>query len=83
MILDLRQDEDALLKGMKQKWRYNVRLAARKGVSVRRGGPNDLELLYRMYAETALRDGFVIRTRDYYTQAWNSFTERSQIARRA
>ena len=76
LILDLRQDEDALLGGMKQKWRYNVRLAARKGVSVRRGGLNDLELLYRMYAETALRDGFVIRTRDYYMQAWQSFTER-------
>jgi len=76
LMLDLRQDEDALLKGMKQKWRYNVRLAARKGVSVRRGGLDDLKLLYRMYAETALRDGFVIRTRDYYTQAWKSFTER-------
>ena len=76
LMLDLRQDEDALLKGMKQKWRYNVRLAVRKGVNVRRGGLDDLELLYRMYAETALRDGFVIRTRDYYMQAWKSFTER-------
>lgn len=76
LILDLRQDEDALLKGMKQKWRYNVRLAVRKGVNVRRGGLDDLELLYRMYAETAMRDGFVIRTRDYYMQAWKSFAER-------
>ena len=76
LILDLRQDEEVLLKGMKQKWRYNVRLAERKGVTVRRGGVEDLELLYRMYAETALRDGFVIRTRDYYMQAWQSFTER-------
>jgi lipid II:glycine glycyltransferase (peptidoglycan interpeptide bridge formation enzyme) len=76
LILDLRQDEEALLKGMKQKWRYNMRLAARKGVVVRRGGLEDLDLLYRMYAETALRDGFVIRTRNYYMQAWKSFAER-------
>ncbi len=76
LVLDLRQDEEALLQGMKQKWRYNVRLASRKGVVVRRGGLDDLDLLYRMYAETALRDGFVIRTRDYYMQAWKSFTER-------
>ena len=76
LVLDLRQDEEALLRGMKQKWRYNVRLASRKGVRVRRGTLDDLDLLYRMYAETALRDGFVIRTRDYYMQAWGTFTER-------
>ena len=76
LILDLLQDEDALLQGMKPKWRYNVRLASRKGVAVRRGGPDDLDLLYGMYAETARRDGFVIRSRDYYMQAWGTFTER-------
>ncbi len=76
LLLDLREDEEALLQGMKQKWRYNVRLASRKGVVVRRGTMDDLDLLYRMYAETARRDGFVIRTRDYYMQAWGAFTER-------
>ena len=73
LVLDLRQDEEALLKGMKQKWRYNIRLAKRKGVLVRRGGLEDLELLYDMYAQTASRDGFVIRTRKYYLQAWSLF----------
>ncbi len=76
LILDLLQDEEALLKGMKQKWRYNVRLASRKGVHVRRGGVEDLDLLYRMYVDTSRRDGFVIRSRDYYMQAWGSFAER-------
>lgn len=77
LVLDLRLEEEALLANMKQKWRYNVRLAGRKGVRVRRGGLEDLDLLYRMYAETARRDGFVIRTRQYYHQAWRSFTEQS------
>ncbi|MCH8338357.1 MAG: peptidoglycan bridge formation glycyltransferase FemA/FemB family protein [Chloroflexi bacterium] len=76
LLLDLLQDEEALLQGMKQKWRYNVRLATRKGVHVRRGGVEDLDLLYRMYVHTSLRDGFVIRSRDYYMQAWGTFTER-------
>ena len=75
LLLDLRQDEESLLSGMKQKWRYNVRLAVRKGVTVRRGSHDDLALLYRMYAETSRRDGFVIRTRDYYLRAWGMFTE--------
>jgi len=71
--LDLRRSEDELLAGMKQKTRYNIRLAERRGVSVRRGGLDDLDLLYRMYAETAVRDGFAIRSADYYRDAWGTF----------
>jgi lipid II:glycine glycyltransferase (peptidoglycan interpeptide bridge formation enzyme) len=73
VTLDLRPSEEALLAGMKQKTRYNVRLAERKGVQVRLGGAADLDLLYRMYAETSLRDGFTIRGSDYYRDAWGRF----------
>jgi lipid II:glycine glycyltransferase (peptidoglycan interpeptide bridge formation enzyme) len=58
---------------MKQKTRYNIRLAARKGVAVRVGTVADLDLLYRMYAETSVRDGFVIRLPRYYSDAWGAF----------
>lgn len=34
VILDLLLSEDELLAGMKPKWRYNLKLAAKKGVSV-------------------------------------------------
>ena len=71
--LDLRLSEDELLANMKQKTRYNVRLAGRRGVSVRFGGMDDLALLYQMYAETSLRDGFVIRNQAYYEDTWRSF----------
>jgi peptidoglycan pentaglycine glycine transferase (the first glycine) len=37
VLLDLRPDEDTLLAGMKQKCRYNLRLAQRRGVEVRQG----------------------------------------------
>jgi peptidoglycan pentaglycine glycine transferase (the first glycine) len=73
VTLDLRRSEAELLAGMKQKTRYNVRLAAKKGVQVRLGTLADLDLLYRMYAETSIRDGFVIRAADYYRDAWGSF----------
>jgi lipid II:glycine glycyltransferase (peptidoglycan interpeptide bridge formation enzyme) len=73
LTLDLALSEDDLLANMKQKTRYNVRLAGRRGVEVRRGGLDDLDLLYRMYAETSLRDGFVIRKPEYYEDAWGSF----------
>ncbi len=46
-VLDLRPDEKEILAGMKEKWRYNVRLAGRKGVIVRRGeGQDDLDTFY-------------------------------------
>jgi lipid II:glycine glycyltransferase (peptidoglycan interpeptide bridge formation enzyme) len=73
LTLDLGPSEEELMAGMKQKTRYNVRLAGRKGVTVREGGPEDLHLLYTIYAETALRDSFTIRSWDYYQQAWGSF----------
>lgn len=73
--LDLEPSEDELLASMKQKTRYNVRLAARSGVNVREGGLEDLDLLYRLYAETSVRDGFVIRQLDYYVSAWGDFIE--------
>jgi lipid II:glycine glycyltransferase (peptidoglycan interpeptide bridge formation enzyme) len=73
--VDLTPLETELLAGMKQKMRYNVRLAERKGVKVRLGGQTDLELLYRMYAETSIRDGFVIRDESYYQTAWGRFLQ--------
>jgi len=74
-ILNLEADEETLLAAMKQKTRYNVRLSARKGVVIRRGGLEDLDLLYQMYAETSIRDGFVIRDPAYYRDAWGSFIQ--------
>jgi len=75
MLLDLTATPDELLAAMKSKWRYNTRLAVRKGVTVRQGTTKDLLLLYEMYAETATRDGFVIRPREYYLDAWGTFIQ--------
>lgn len=71
--LDLSGSEEDWLARMKQKTRYNLRLAQRKGVRVRLGGEQDLPLLYRMYAETSLRDGFAIRNEAYYLTVWREF----------
>ncbi len=75
MWIDLRQGEEELLAQMKPKTRYNLRLAERKGVTVRAGSAVDFPLLYRMYTETALRDGFVIRDESYYRSVWSTFSQ--------
>ena len=73
VLVDLNPDESQILAGMKQKTRYNIRLAERKGVSVRQGTLQDLDLLYHMYAETSVRDNFVIRSAVYYKTLWSEF----------
>jgi lipid II:glycine glycyltransferase (peptidoglycan interpeptide bridge formation enzyme) len=75
VLIDLRQSEADLLASMKQKTRYNVNLAMRKGVSVRLGKEADLGGLFRMYAETSVRDGFIIRNETYYREVWNAFLQ--------
>jgi peptidoglycan pentaglycine glycine transferase (the first glycine) len=73
VLIDLSPSEDELLKRMKQKTRYNLHLAQKKGVTVRLGRMEDLPLLYRMYAETSVRDGFLIRGEEYYQTVWRTF----------
>ena len=71
--LDLLPSEDEILSRMKQKTRYNIRLAQRKGVNVRLGKVTDFETLYRLYAETSIRDDFVIRPEVYYQRVWQAY----------
>jgi len=75
VVLDLSISADDLLSRMKQKTRYNIMLAKRKEVFIRRGEVDDFPALYRMYALTALRDGFIIRDEDYYLYVWNLLYE--------
>ena len=77
-LIDLHPTEDEMLARMKQKTRYNVRLAEKKGVTVRVGNLEDLGMLYRMYAETSVRDGFVIRDESYYQTVWKLFMANAQ-----
>jgi peptidoglycan pentaglycine glycine transferase (the first glycine) len=79
MLIDLHRSEDELLAAMKQKTRYNLRLAERKGVSIRQGNETDFPLLYRMYAETSVRDGFVIRSETYYREVWERFFQAGML----
>ena len=78
VLVDLDPSEEEILGRMKQKTRYNIRLAERKGVTVRVGMKDDLPLLYKMYAETSVRDGFVIRDESYYKTVWELFMTGAQ-----
>jgi peptidoglycan pentaglycine glycine transferase (the first glycine) len=73
VVINLERTEGELMANMKQKTRYNINLALRKGVNIRTGTPADFDMLFHMYAETSVRDGFVIRNEAYYREVWSAF----------
>ena len=78
ILVDLTSDPEELLRRMKQKTRYNIRLSARKGVTVRAGSEADLASFYEMMEKTASRDGFGIHTESYYRAAHHLFVPSGQ-----
>jgi lipid II:glycine glycyltransferase (peptidoglycan interpeptide bridge formation enzyme) len=79
IMLDLTLAEDTLLANMKEKWRYNIRLAGRKGVRVRIAETvEDVRNWYGLLQTTSIRDSFGIHTLNYYLRAWQIFAPRNQ-----
>ncbi|MEE8390637.1 MAG: peptidoglycan bridge formation glycyltransferase FemA/FemB family protein [Anaerolineae bacterium] len=77
LVVDISPDEATILAAMKSKTRYNVRLAARKGVTVREAGEADLLAFHTLMAATAARDRFGVHTPAYYEEAYRLFVPRN------
>jgi peptidoglycan pentaglycine glycine transferase (the first glycine) len=71
--IDLSADEETILARMKPKWRYNIHLAERKGVTVRQGTAADLPAIQRLMEITGERDGFEVHSAAYYALATELF----------
>ncbi len=71
IIIDLQMDEPQILARMRQKTRYNIRLAKKKGVSVRPW--NDLHGFHKMVQATSERDRFGAHSPDYFRKAYELF----------
>ncbi len=73
ILIDLRPSLDDVMAAMKQKTRYNIRLSAKKGVTVRHGTEKDIPAFYRLMQTTGQRDGFGIHQPTYYGAAYQIF----------
>ncbi len=71
LVVDLRGSEADILGRMKQKTRYNIKLAEKKGVVVRQS--EDVEAFNRLMAVTGARDNFGVHTPAYYQKAFDCF----------
>jgi lipid II:glycine glycyltransferase (peptidoglycan interpeptide bridge formation enzyme) len=73
VLIDLQATEDEILGRMKQKTRYNIRLAAKKGVTVRQGTVEDVPIFVRLIQVTGERNVFGIHEPEYYQRAYELF----------
>jgi len=80
ILVDIAAEEAALLAQMKSKTRYNIRLAARKGVTVYEGTVDDVAVFYALMQETGARDGFGTHREAYFHYALELFRPVNQAA---
>ena len=78
VLLDISKSEEELLQGMHAKHRYNLGLASRKGVTVKKAATlEDFEVFAKLQEETAHRQKFYIHPRNYYKKIWESLSSQN------
>ena len=63
--------EDEIFQNFHQKTRYNVRLATKKGVTVKDGTREDLKDFHKIMITTGIRDGFITRPLEYFEKMYD------------
>ena len=72
--LDLKgKTEDEVFASFHSKTRYNIRLATKKGVTIREGKRENLQQFQDILETTGTRDGFYIRNKEYFEKLYDSF----------
>lgn len=70
--LDITRDLEEVMNNFHHKTRYNIRLAERKGVTVRVGERSDLNRFHDIMEDTGLRDKFVVRSLAYFQKMYDA-----------
>ena len=71
IVIDISDDEEQILGRMKQKTRYNIRLATKKEVEVHPS--SDVEKFFQLMQTTGERDEFGVHSLGYYQRAYDLF----------
>jgi lipid II:glycine glycyltransferase (peptidoglycan interpeptide bridge formation enzyme) len=71
IVVNLVGEESEVLNRMKQKTRYNIRLAQKRGIEVQ--ASQDIKLFHQLMKKTGERDGFGVHSYDYYQKAYDLF----------
>ena len=80
VVLDISDDDDAILKRMNQGTRRNIRKSDRFEVAIREGTLADVECFNAILAETSTRGEFGVHTPAYYRRAHELFVPGGRAA---
>jgi lipid II:glycine glycyltransferase (peptidoglycan interpeptide bridge formation enzyme) len=87
VIVPISGSDDEILAAMKSKWRYNVRLAGKKGVVVDESPPgeleNDLRAWYALHRETGERDRIAVHSFEYFRTLFSLARGKSDASSRS
>jgi peptidoglycan pentaglycine glycine transferase (the first glycine) len=71
IVISIKDNEETILARMKPKCRYNIRLAEKKGITVRAW--DDIPAFHEMMTVTGGRDNFGVHSLEYYQRAYELF----------
>ncbi len=77
IIVDIDKPDEQLLGSFKQKTRYNIRLAERKGVTIepRQASDEMVDTMYKLMQDTQGRAGFFLRPKEAFGAYWQSMAK--------
>lgn len=72
-VIDLKKSKEEILKDMKQKWRYNIKIAEKNNVMIEKKEKTikNLDKFYDLLTETQKRDWFFINSKEYFSYLWD------------
>lgn len=73
------RNEEELLASFHQKTRYNIRVALKKGVTVKIEDESKVDDFYKIMLETGIRDDFVIRSASYFRSLLRDLGEHARL----
>lgn len=81
VIIDLSKSEEEILSSMKQKTRYNIKLAQKKGLKVSISNEDsELGIFLDLYESTVKRQNYSGRSIGYLKTVWKNFKDKAYIA---
>jgi lipid II:glycine glycyltransferase (peptidoglycan interpeptide bridge formation enzyme) len=78
IVMNIDDDPETILRGMRDSTRRKIGSAQRKGVTVRRGDVNDLGTFYDLMSSTAARTGATLRSFEYYETEYRTFDAKNR-----
>ena len=79
LLLDLALSEEEILKQMKPKGRYNIKVAQKHGVYIEKVSKDHLKEFYQLIEQTAERDNFSIHNPHYYKTMLDTLGDASAL----